>query len=582
MPRRLVAILALDAAGYSRLMGEDEAGTLADLKRHRGELIDPCIAAHGGRLVKATGDGLLVEFPSSVAAVACAVEIQRGMDRRSADQPAARRMLFRAGVQVGDVIDDDGDLFGDVVNVAARLQALADPGGIVVSDDVWRQVDGRIAADFTDRGRVELKNIARPVHVHAMAGSAPSDTGRPAPPPTIAVLPFLNLGGDPAQAYLSDGITEDIITELSRFRPLAVIARTSSFQYRDRAMPVQEIGKALKAAFIVEGSVRRGGSRMRITGQLIEAATGRHLWAERYDRDASDLFEVQDEVVRNVAFAVAARLSDELVETARRKRPEDLVAYDCFLRGNRLMDGPPADREAARVLFEQARAIDPAFARAYTGLAWLKVIDSFTPMPLPAMRQLLDQAGALAATALASDPNDARVQYTFGWIRCQLGDFVQGRVHLERAAALNPNDSVVLLITATARALAGDLAGAHLLLADAERLNPILPSWHSWYVARILFLERRHAEALARLDTGGISGTRQSAWRAAALAHLGRSDEAREEGRRFLALVEREWSGERPGGPEGYGEWLLHSTPLPDPRDLEHLRLGLRGAGLPV
>ena len=301
---------------------------------------------------------------------------------------------------------------------------MAEPGGITVSGTAYDHLQGKLDCGLTALGERQLKNIERPVRVYQVqlpaggthaAGSRPA-TGRLAAPPSIAVLPFLNLSGDPAQRYFSDGITEDIITELSRFRPLAVIARTSSFQFRDKAMPVQEIGRTLGAAFIVEGSVRRLGDRLRITAQLIETATGRHLWADRYDRDVAELFALQDEVVRNLVYTVATRLSEEIRETARRKRPEDLDAYDCFLRGNHLMDGSQQEQAEAAALFERARAIDPGFARAYTGLVWVSMMRSFAPMPPGARAAILEEAFLLAEQALGLDPGDARVHLSAGWV----------------------------------------------------------------------------------------------------------------------------------------------------------------------
>ena len=311
--RRLAAILAADVAGYSRLMERDEAGTLERLKAHHRELVEPLLAEHRGRVVKLMGDGALCEFTSAVEAVECAVRIQRGMVEREREVPDAERLRFRIGINLGDVIHEaDGDLYGDGVNIAARLEGLAEPGGVVVSGTAYDHLQGKLDCGLVPMGEQRLKNIERPVRAYRVDLGTAVATSVTAPPPlpdkpAIAVLPFDNLSGDPEQAYFSDGITEDVITELSRFRELLVIARNSSFAFRGKAMDVREIGRALGAGFVVEGSVRRAGARVRITAQLIDAATGAHLWAERYDRPLEDVFAIQDEVARGIVAIVAAR-----------------------------------------------------------------------------------------------------------------------------------------------------------------------------------------------------------------------------------------------------------------------------------
>jgi TolB-like protein/class 3 adenylate cyclase len=414
--------MAADVVGYSRLVERDEQGTLVRLRAHRKELIEPLLAEHHGRIVKLMGDGALGEFASVVDAVACAIAIQLGMAEREKDVAEPERIRLRIGVNLGDVVVEDDDIHGDGVNVAARLEGLAEPGGITVSGTAYDHLQGKLDCGLIPLGEQQLKNIERPVRVYRVKLQV-DGTHEASPrlavralsaPPSIAVLPFLNLSGDPEQGYFSDGITEDIITELSRFRPLVVIARTSSFQFRDKALPVQEIGRTLGVAFLVEGSVRRLGERLRITAQLVEAATGRHLWADRYDRDLIDLFAVQDDVVRNLVYAVSTRLSEEIRETARRKPPEDLGAYDCFLRGNHLMDGTPQEQAEAVTLFERARALDPGFARAYTGLVWVSMMRSFAPMHSPVAAALVEEAFVLAEQALRLDPGDARVHLSAG------------------------------------------------------------------------------------------------------------------------------------------------------------------------
>jgi TolB-like protein/class 3 adenylate cyclase len=311
--RKLVAILAADVAGYSRLMGADEEGTLSRLKLHRRELIDPKIAERRGRIVKTTGDGMLVEFGSVVDAVRCAIDVQRGMAERNAESSDDARIAFRVGINLGDIIIDGDDIHGDGVNVAARLEAIAEPGGICISDAAYQQVRDRLDAAFEDSGEQALKNIARPVRVYRVrlnGGPAPAASPALALPdkPSIAVLPFQNMSGDPEQEYFADGMVEEIITALSRFRQLFVIARNSSFTYKGRAVDVKQVGRELGVRYVLEGSVRKAASRVRITGQLIDAATGAHLWADRFDGGLEDVFELQDQITASVVGAIAPKL----------------------------------------------------------------------------------------------------------------------------------------------------------------------------------------------------------------------------------------------------------------------------------
>ena len=338
--RRLAAIVSADVAGYSRLMGQDESGTLAALKALRQEVIDPAITRHGGRIVKTTGDGLLLEFPSVVNAVRCAVEVQAAMADRTAGIAEDRCIAFRLGINIGDIIVEGDDIFGDGVNVAARLQEIAPPGGICISSRVHEDVRDRLDTVFDDGGTQTLKNIARPVQVWRWqpGRTAPS---QPTPPPTalplpdkpsIAVLPFQNMSGDPEQEYFADGMVEDIITALSRFKSLFVIARNSSFTYKGKAVDIRQVGRELGVRYVLEGSVRKAANRLRISGQLIDASTGGHLWADHFDGVLEDVFELQDRVTSSVVGAIAPKLEQAETERAMRKPTESLDAYDCFLR----------------------------------------------------------------------------------------------------------------------------------------------------------------------------------------------------------------------------------------------------------
>jgi adenylate cyclase len=372
--RRLAAILAADVAGYSRLMGADEEGTLERLKALRRELVDPKIAEHHGRIVKTTGDGMLVEFASVVDAVRCSVAVQQAMPERNTGAAADSRIELRIGINLGDVIVEGDDLYGDGVNIAARIEALADPGGVFVSNTVHDQVRDRLPFLFEDLGEQQVKNIARPVRVYRvrdLGAAAKSPSGQPALPlpdkPSIAVLPFANMSGDPEQEYFVDGMVEEIITALSRIRWLFVIARNSSFTYRGHAVDVKQVGRELGVRYVLEGSVRKAGGRVRITGQLIDAVTGAHLWADRFDGSLEDVFELQDKVASSVAGVIEPTL--QAAETARSAgRPTaDLTAYDLYLRAYAMVWSSARQIPEALRLMEQAIARDPGYGPA---LAW--------------------------------------------------------------------------------------------------------------------------------------------------------------------------------------------------------------------
>jgi adenylate cyclase len=362
--RRLAAILAADVVGYSRLVGIDEEGTLAALKALRKSLIDPKITEHRGRIVKNTGDGALVEFASAVDAVRCAVEIQREMGDPTII-PQDRRIEFRIGINIGDIVIEEGDIFGDGVNIAVRLESIAAPGGVCISEDVYRQVRGKFDATFEDIGEQKLKNIVQPVRVYRVriGGSAGASTGEhsanlPLPDkPSIAVLAFQNMSGDAEQEYVADGIAEDIITALSKSRWLFVIARNSSFTYKGRAVDIKQIGRELGVRYVLEGSVRKSGNRVRITGQLVEAATGVHLWAERYDRDLTDIFAVQDEITESVASAIEPAMAQAERLRVSRKPPDSLVAWEAYHRGLwHFLKQEPSENDQAKIFFQRPRS----------------------------------------------------------------------------------------------------------------------------------------------------------------------------------------------------------------------------------
>jgi adenylate cyclase len=594
--RRLAAIMAADVVGYSRLVERDERGTLGRLKAHRKELVEPLLAEHRGRVVKLMGDGALCEFASVVDAVACAVAIQQGVVEREAGTLEEERIRFRIGVNLGDVVrEEDGDLYGDGVNIAARLEQIAEPGGIVVSGTAYDHLQGKLDHGLVPLGERRLKNIGRPVRAYRVELGAGIPVTRaaaeafPLDKPAVAVLPFDNLSGDPEQAYFSDGITEDVITELSRFRELLVIARNSTFAFRGKAADVREIGRALGAGYVVEGSVRRAGERVRITAQLVDAGSGAHLWAERWDRPLGDVFAVQDEIARGIVATVAARVLEESEAAARRRPPRDVRAYDLFLQGYRLSDmHAPGTQERARELFERARELDPTFARACTGLAfnhYMRASDAGIGVPHEDDPDRIE-ALRLAEQALALDPNDPRVHYALGYMSLMWRRFDRAERHLDLARAMNPNDALIQIVWAWAQACLGEAERGLPAAELAMRLNPRHPRYYEHYLSRVLFLARRHAEAAALLGrltaASPLEHPRELAWRAAACGHLGRTEEARRCGELFVEAVRRAWRGDPAAGPAEYVDWLVDTSYLRRLEDATHLREGLRLVGLPA
>jgi adenylate cyclase len=478
--RRLTAILAADVAGYSRLMGADDEGTLSRLKAHRLALVDPKIAEHRGRIVKTTGDGMLVEFASVVDAVRCAVDVQRGMAEHNAEVPQDKRIEFRVGVNVGDIIFDGNDIFGDGVNIAARLEGIADPGGVCISDDTHRQVRGKIDISFDDLGEKELKNIARPVRVYRvrLQTAKPQSAAALTLPdkPSIAVLPFQNMSGDPEQEYFADGMVEDMITALSRFKSLFVIARNSSFTYKGRAVDVKQVGRDLGVRYVLEGSVRKSGNRVRITAQLIDTSTGAHLWADRFDGGLEDVFDLQDRVTANVVGAIAPKLEQVEIERAKRKPTESQDAYDYYLRGlaNTYQWSKEATDDALR-LFYRAIELDPGFASAYGMAAYCYVIRKGNGWMTDRAREIAE-AARLARQAVELGADDAVALAGGGYaLVFVVRDFDNGADYLDRALALNPNFATALISSGWAKAFFGEPDEAIKRVTTAMRLSPLDP-----------------------------------------------------------------------------------------------------------
>jgi TolB-like protein/class 3 adenylate cyclase/tetratricopeptide (TPR) repeat protein len=451
--RRLAAVLAADVAGYSRLMGTDEEGTLARLKAVRMALIDPTIARHRGRIVKTTGDGMLVEFASAVDAVRCAVEVQTGMPDQNASVPPGERIEFRIGIHVGDIIIDDNDIFGDGVNVAARVENECEPGGVFVSGNAFEQVRGKTTFTFHDMGEKKLKNIERPVRLYAVRGAAsaavaaisamPPDSGKPLPlpdKPSIAVLPFQNMSGDPEQEYFADGMVEDIITALSRFKSLFVIARNSSFTYKGKAVDIKQVGRELGVRYVLEGSVRKAGNRVRITGQLIEADTDRHIWADKFDGGLEDIFDLQDQVTSSVVGLIAPKLEQAEIERAKHKPTEKLDSYDFYLRGIELVStrtlAPLTD---ALGLFTKAFERDPDYAAAYAMAAWTILMQQAIS-GVPLTNEERADAIRLANLGATKGIDDAFALSRSAHVLAYLGhEYDRGASLVEQAVALNPN-----------------------------------------------------------------------------------------------------------------------------------------------
>jgi adenylate cyclase len=538
--RRLAAILAADVAGYSRLMGADEVGTLAALKARRREIVDPAIAAHHGRIVKTTGDGMLVEFASAVDAVTCAVAVQEEMAEIASDGP---RIHFRVGINVGDIIIDGDDIFGDGVNVAARVENECEPGGVCISASAYEQVRAKTSFAFDDLGERLLKNIDRPVRIYAVRpplslvpAKPPTEAGKALPlpdKPSIAVLPFTNMSLDPEQEYFADGIVEDIITALSRIRWLFVIARNSSFTYKGQAVDVKQAGRELGVRYVLEGSVRKGGSRIRITGQLIDALTGAHLWAERYDRDLSDIFAVQDEIAASVTGVIEPALAAAEQQRVLRKAPERLDAWEAYQRGLwHFHRYRPEENKTAMAFFSQAIALDPNFAPGHYGCALALQWDIWHFSTHPFM-DVQGRAREEAHIAVSLDDNDATAHAVLAHMMMWGSEWEAAIAEARTAVALNPNSAFVISMLGCVLGFGGHREEALDRLQQAMRASPHDPLiwlWSLWRGA-LQFFSRDFVAALQtlrqviRLRPGYAPAYE---YLAASLAHLGRLDEARE------------------------------------------------------
>ena len=497
--RRLAAIFAGDIAGYSRLMGADEEGTLSRLNAHRREFLEPKIADHRGRIVKRTGDGILIEFASAVDAARCAVEIQQGMIKRNASVPQNRRIEFRIGIHVGDVIIEDGDIFGDGVNIAARLEGIAQPGGICISDDAYRQVRGKLDANFQDAGEQELKNIARPVRVYQLQ---PSGGASEAPrlalldKPSIAVLPFQNMSGDPGQEDFADGMVEDIITSLSKVHRLFVIARNSTFTYKNRPVDIRQVARELGVRYVLEGSVRRAGDRLRVAAELIEAVSGTHVWAERYDRPVRDVFDVQDEITKEIVLALSIELTDGERARVFGRSTRSLEAWLAAMRGfEHWAEGSPKGICEARVHFERAVSIDPNYTIAWAFIGWTHFTEvrfGFSSDP----RASLAKAAELAEKCIAMSPDDPQAHGIRAGVWVIQGRFDDAVRECEIAIAGAPSDAYLWCVFGRVLICAGDAARGERALREAMQLNPFHPTYYRGILGNALEELGRNAEAI--------------------------------------------------------------------------------------
>jgi TolB-like protein len=580
--RRLAAIVCADVVGYARLIGLDETGTLTALKAVRRDLVDPRVASYGGRVFKTTGDGFLAEFPSAVNAVEFAIDVQARLGDRVAALPEERRIAFRIGINVGDVIVDDEDLYGDGVNVAARIESLAEPGGICVTANVVEQVGKRIEVGFADLGEQRVKNIAAPIRVYrvvaAQAAAAPRPSTLPAPTPpdrkSIVVLAFENMSRDPDQEYFGDGIAEDIMTDLSKIADLFVIARNSAFAYKGKAVSTQQMSRELGVRYVLEGSVRKAGSRVRVTAQLIDGETGGHVWAERYDRDVADIFAVQDELTREIVAALALRLTDDERRRIARRGTDNVEAYDLFLRGRELvwLHARTAG-EDGRALLERATALDPGFAAAYAfaGFSHLHCyINRWGDDPEGG----LERGGALARKAVELDDSEPHAHFVLSTYHLWSKDHEGAIAEAKRTLALDPNFVAAQVSLALTLTFAGRPAEALPMFDEALRRDPHYPDTYLHFLAQTHLHLGNHAEAAAaalrRIERNPATDASRLLL-AASYGHLGRIEEGR-----------AAWQELQRVNP-GYAlEQRRQVLPYKNPADFDHVVDGIRKLGIPV
>ena len=620
--RRLVAILAADVADYSRLMEADEEATLRTLKAYC-VVIDGLVTSHRGRVFGGAGDSLIAEFASPVEAVRCAIEIQRNLDERNTELPEARCMRFRIGVNLGDVMVDGNNLLGDGVNVAARLEGLAEPGGICISEGAYAQVKKTLDLGYEFLGKHKVKNIEEPVpvyRVHMDPGAVPRISGakrrqwqraalataatlvvavvavaawdlylRPAPPPaevasgetpalglpdmpSIAVLPFENLSGDPGQEYFSDGITNDIITDLSKFNGMLVIASNSTFTYKGNAVKVQEVSRDLGVRYVLEGSVQRVDERVRINAQLIDATTGHHIWAERYDRNVNNLFAVQDEIVETITSTLAVKVDAAEQERSGRKDTESLQAYDYYLRGLGIStpntESSKDANDRARQMHEKAIALDPSFSAAYVALAWAHLNDyrwGWSETPEASLQSAIE----FSQKASTLDGSNYESHWVMGYAYLMRREFEKAAGEYERVVALNPNDARVLAGSAGGLIYLERMQEAISQIKRAMRINPHYPAWYGSYLGWAYYDAHQYEEALTALKQSNDPANWVHRGLAATYVRLGRLEEARAEA---AIMLENE---------PDYTLEKFKTWPFRNGAQREHWVEALREAGVP-
>ncbi|HEX9768598.1 MAG TPA: adenylate/guanylate cyclase domain-containing protein [Kiloniellales bacterium] len=588
MERRLAAILAADVVGYSRLMGADEVGTLARLKALRRELVQPKIIERKGRIFKLMGDGLLAEFPSVVEAVQCAFDIQQSMAGREVDVPDEHRIRLRIGVNLGDIIVEGSDIYGDGVNVVARLEQLAGPGEVCLSGDAYRQVRGKIDAQFEDLGERELKNVTEAVRVYRIASERPSSSGassalqplRLHDKPTVAVLPFVNISADPEQEYFSDGLTEDLITELSRFKELSVVSRNSTFVFKGKAESLRKVGEMLTAQYLVEGSVRRAGDRIRVSAQLIDAQDDKHIWAERYDRGMEDIFQVQDELVRRVASTLVDRLEYDGQSRAKRQSKDQLRAYDLYLRAREhFFNWSIRDNISARDYLRSALAIEPDYAAALALLSEVLLrmwLNGWSEDP----EEDLAESFAVAKRADELDDQDSRTQTALGMAYLFQKKLVKAKHHFESALKLNPNDTRVLVYYSRHAVFDGDHTKAVDLCRQALTLNPY--GKYNWNLGLAYFVAHQYEAAIESLERIRNPTEAVLALLAASYAMADRMADVSPAFARYAEAVGTSPVMSKLDRQDEWRDYLSARWPFRDPKDLDHLLSALKKAGLPL
>lgn len=608
--RRLAAILSADVADYTRMMRANETATLATLKRCR-ELMQSLIERHSGRVVDTAGDGLLAEFGSAVNAVESAVAVQQALAEQNAGLPDDRKMQFRIGVNLGDVLAEDGRIYGDGVNVAARVQGLAEPGGICVSGMVYNQIQHVLDLSYDFLGKQKVKNVAQPIPVYriavgpemprrrrwwlrfrdkrvALAGSLAAAlliaalawivgarTGVDSPPGqgqlSIAVLPFANLSGDPGQEYFADGITDDLITELTKIADLTVIARDSSFAYKGQSPDVRQVARKLNVRYVLEGSVRRAAMEVRINAQLIDAATGKHLWADRYDGRVDNIFALQDKITQQIVSALALRLTPADRERVARQDTNSPEAYEYFLRGREQFFRYSKDgNQMAKRLYEKAIERDPKFTKAYVMLAWAHAFDFMNGWS-DAPERSLKLALKLAQHGIALDPSLPVAYFVMGLVYRARNEYAQALVEAEKAIALDPNYANAHVLAATVLYYTGRPQEGLERMKLAIRLNPHYPSNYPFHLGQAYYILKRYPEAIQAFKQGletNPTSERLHVWLAAAYAQSGNQEEAEWEVEEVLTL-----------NPDFSLERIAWATPFKDSKDLEHFLEGLRKAG---